>query len=443
MGLRVGRGLVFALLWGAAADPVAGAERPLRLDEALALAEAANPDLQAALERAQSQADRAEGVRHTSWPRLTLTSGWTRTDNPSLVFAQKLNAGEFTRDDFEITSLNAPASLNHLQTALALEAPLDVFGKVGAQSSGQGALSRAAKAAAREALQQLRLEVTEAYRRAELAARAVQVTERALAGARAREADVEARVQEGVALEAERLRVRARRRQREADLALRRGDVAVAAARLSRLLALPADVTPVPTEAPPAPSPLVDDEARWTERALAARPLLEAARAQEEAAAAFERGEGKSLLPDLSVMASLQDDRNRFDSGGQSYVVGAFLRIGAFDSSRGTRKAAALADSRAAAHEARAAALQLRLDVATAYRRAQAAREGFAAAAGGAEEGREALRVVKERREAGLATLTDELETEAQGLAAELGEIRAAAEAALADAALRRAAGEI
>ena len=240
-----------------AAGPAAAADRPLRLDEALALAESANPDLQAAVERAQSQADQAEGVRRTSWPRLTLTSGLTRTDNPSFVFAQKLNAGEFTRDDFEITSLNAPASLNHLQTALALEAPLDVFGKVSAQASGRGALSRGAKAAAREALLQLRLEVTEAYRRAELAARAVQVTEGALAGARAREADVEARVQEGMALEADRLRVRARRRQREADLAERRGDVAVASAGLSRLLALPADVTPVPVETPPAPSPLV------------------------------------------------------------------------------------------------------------------------------------------------------------------------------------------
>jgi outer membrane protein TolC len=437
-----GVGLALALLL-AAAGPTRGADRPLRLDEALALAEAANPELQASVERAQSQADRAEGVRKTSWPRLTLTSGWTRTDNPSFVFAQKLNAGEFTQDDFEITSLNAPASLNHLQTALSLEAPIDVFGKVGAQASGQGALSRGAKAAAREALQQLRLEVTEAYRRAELAGRAVQVTEHALAGARAREADVEARVQEGAALEADRLRVRARRRQREADLAERRGDVAVAAARLSRLLALPAEETPIAVEAPPNPSPLVDDEARWTERALAARPLLEVARGREEAAAAFQRGEGKSLLPDLSVLASLQDDRNRFDSGGQSYLVGAFLRMGAFDPSRGKRKAAAEADSRAAAHEVRAAALQVRLDVATAYRRAQAARERLAAAAGGAEEGREALRVVKERREAGLATLTDELETEAQSTAAELDEIRAAAETALADAALRRAAGEI
>jgi outer membrane protein TolC len=97
---------------------------------------------------------------------------------------------------------------------------------------------------------------------------------------------------------------------------------------------------------------------------------------------------------------------------------------------------------KAAESQARAAADQVRLEVETAWHRAQAARERFAAASGGAEEGREALRVVRERRLAGIATLTDELETEAASLAAELQELKAAAEAALADAVLERAAAE-
>ena len=79
----------------------------------------------------------------------------------------------------------------------------------------------------------------------------------------------------------------------------------------------------------------------------------------------------------------------------------------------------------------------------SAWYRAQAARERYAAAAGGAEEGREAVRVMRERRQQGLATLTDELETEAASLAAEIEELRAATEAAIADAALRRAAGTL
>ncbi len=142
-------------------------------------------------------------------------------------------------------------------------------------------------------------------------------------------------------------------------------------------------------------------------------------------------------------MAQVQDDRNSPSEGQASGTVGAMLRWSLFDPTRGKRVAAAEAAVRGAEHETRAALAQVRLEVESAWRRAQAARERYAAAAGGAEEGREALRVVQERRRAGMATLTDELETEAASVAAELDEIRAAADAAVADAALSRAAGEL
>jgi outer membrane protein TolC len=119
------------------------------------------------------------------------------------------------------------------------------------------------------------------------------------------------------------------------------------------------------------------------------------------------------------------------------------LRWTLFDSARGKRVAAASAETRAAELEASAAADQVRLETETAFLRAQASRERYAAAAGGALEGREALRVVQERRRQGMATLTDELETEAASLQAELEELRAASEAAIADAALRRSAGAL
>jgi outer membrane protein TolC len=117
------------------------------------------------------------------------------------------------------------------------------------------------------------------------------------------------------------------------------------------------------------------------------------------------------------------------------------VRWSAFDATRSRRVAAAAADARASQLEARAAADQVRLEVESAWRLATSARQRYAAAAGGADEGREALRVIQERRRAGLATLTDELESETESLAAELQELRAATDAALADAALRRAAG--
>lgn len=413
------------------------------LDEALALAGNANPELQASMARAEAQAARAESVDDMKWPRLGLSVGWSRSNLPASVFANKLNAGQFTAEDFDIGRLNDPSALSSLNTALTVEVPIDAFGKIGAAATGQRAAGKAAEAAARGQRQEVQYRVIEAYRTAELSRRSLDVTERALTVAQAREKDIEARVEAGSALQADLLRARSRRRQREAELAARRGEVRMAEAGLARLLGAPQGRSYVPTEGPPAVTPLVGDEAEWTARALQQHPMLEAARRQAAAAEAATNGEGKSIWPDLGAYGSVYDNRTAWSGGAQSWAVGVGLKWSVFDSPRSKRKAAALAEQRAAEQDTRAAVDGVRFGVAMAYRNAVTARERHAAAAGGAEEGREAFRVLQERRKAGLATLTDELETETAALAAALEEIRAAVQVALADAALRRAAGEI
>jgi outer membrane protein len=260
--------------------------------------------------------------------------------------------------------------------------------------------------------------------------------------AKAREGEIEARVDTGGALQADLLRARARRREREAELAERRGQRRMAQAGLARLLGAPAGVDYVPIDGPPAVAPLEGEEAAWVERALRQRPVLEVARSKTDAASAVVKNERNGLLPDFGVFGQLWDNRIQVDEGKQSWAVGVGLKWTPFDPSRAKREAAATADERAAGLEARAATDQVRLEVAMAYRRAVSTRERHTAASGGSEEGREALRVVQERRKAGIATLTDELETETAALGAALQEIGAAAEVAIADAALRRAAGE-
>jgi outer membrane protein len=301
----------------------------------------------------------------------------------------------------------------------------------------------AAQAGTRDATQEIRMRVVEAYRQAEMAGRAVEVTERVVGVAKAREGEIEARVETGGALQADLLRAKARRREREADVAERRSQRRMAQAGLARLLGAPAGVDYAPTDAPPEVAPLEGDEATWVERALRQRPVVEAARRRTDAAAALTKSERSGLLPDVGVFGQLWDNRVEVDDGKQSWAFGVGLKWSPFDPARAKREAAATAEQRAAELEARAAADQVRLEVAMAYRRAVSARERHAAASGGAEEGREAFRVVQERRKAGLATLTDELETETAALGAALQEIGAAAEVAIADAALRRAAGEI
>jgi outer membrane protein len=416
---------------------------PLTLAEALLLAEKANPELQAGAARVEAQRARTESVERTRWPRLGVQMAWSRTDLPAGVFASKLNSGEFTQDDFATSSLNDPSGLSHLGTSLSLEVPVDVFGKVGTMATAMAAYGDAASAGTRDATQEIRMRVVEVYRQAEMAGRAVEVTERVVGVAKAREAEIQARVETGGALQADLLRAKARRREREADLAERRSQRRMAQAGLARLLGAPSGVDYAPTDAPPAVAPLEGDEAAWVERALRQRPVVEAARRRTDAAAALAKSERSGILPDVGVFGQLWDNRIQVDDGKQSWAFGVGLKWSPFDPARAKREAAATAEQRAAELEARAAADQVRLEVAMAYRRAVSARERHAAASGGAEEGREAFRVVQERRKAGLATLTDELETETAALGAALQEIGAAAEVAIADAALRRAAGEI
>lgn len=437
--------LALGVVWFSSIASAAQAQEtvPLTLAQALDLAARQNPELLATRERAGAQAHRAAAVARATWPRLTVTTGWSRSDNAAQTFANKLNAGEFTQDDFTLDRLNDPHALSHQTTALGIEAPLDVFGRGRALGAAQRAAGRAQDAAFREALLEVRLRVAEAYLQGSLAGRALAVTAAALAGARAREADIEARVAQGAALTADLLRARARRRQREADMAERRADLELAQAALARAVGAPPATRYEPVDFPDSIHSLDGDEAGWVARALEGRPALAAAAERADGARWASRAERRGVFPDLAAYGQLQDDRNDLSGGHRSAAVGVTARWTAFDAARPRRLAAVEAEQRAAEHDLRAARDQVHLEIVTAFRRAEIARERHAATSGGAEEGREALRVLQERRQAGLATLTDELETEAASLAAELEELRAATEVVLADAVLQRAAGRI
>lgn len=420
-------------------DSQPGPREPLSLETALARASAQNPELRALRERASASASRGEAIRKQKLPRLGVEVSAQRTDNASAVFAHKLNAGQFTPEDFEITRLNSPDAVSHLGSSLYLEVPIDLFGRVNLAADAQAAGQKAFNQNVREAEAAVALQVTEAYLGAVLARKAALATERAVTAARSRESITQARFEEGVALQSDVLRVRARRRAREADLASQQAELEVAEAMLCRLIGAPEGARFDLTDAVK-PATVVEPLEAWKARAAADRPTLRAAQGQREAAALTLRSEQKASRPEFAAQARLMDDRTS-QGGNQSWAVGAMLRWNFFDGARGRRVAAATADERASAEDERAARDRVRFEVEAAYSRLHAAQDRLAAAQGGAEEGREALRVIQERRAQGLATLTDELETEAAAFAAELEEIGAARSAVLAEAALKRAAG--
>lgn len=421
-----------------------GAPVPMTLGQALERAGRDNPEIVALRAASEGAQARADAVARATRPQLSVSVDAFRTDDPVRVFGSKLGAGTLGPDDLAMDRLNDPASESHLTSSVRLEVPIDAFGAARSAARAASAGARAHQASVEEALQDLRQRVVESYRQAALAAAAVDVTERVLLAARAREEELQARVDTGRALLSDLLRARSRRREREADLAARRADRGSALDVLRRLIGAQGAEEIVLAAEAVVPEALSDDLEAWTARALASRAARRGAAERRTAAREAARAQEKTARPALALYAQVQDDRGSFSAGGgQSFTVGAALRWTPLDPARGRRVAAARADERAAESAVRAARDQVRLEVALAWRRAKAARERWTAASGGSEEAREALRVVRERRQAGMATLTDELETESAALGAELQELRAAAEVALADAALRRAAGEL
>jgi len=431
----------FLFLLATLASSPGWAQEPLSLGEAISRARTRNPELKALRARADAMLARGEATRKQALPRAGVLLTAERTDNAAAAFAHKLNAGEFTAGDFEVARLNAPHALSHLGTSFFVEVPVDIAGRFGIAAEGQAAAHRASTQSIREVELSLEQRVAEAYLSAVLAGHRMDAIQRAILAAQSRETVTQQRFNEGLALQADLLRVRARRRAREADLAAQRAELSTARALLARLMgsADGADfelIDPLEPLSPP------DSLQTWKERATADRPALRATLEQVAAAGLAVRLEQRSSWPELAAQARLMDDRTSFSGGGRSWV-GASLRWNVFDAARDRGVAAALADERASAEDARAARDLVRFQVESAFGSVVAARERLAAAQGGAVEAREALRVVQERRTQGLATLTDELETEAAAYAAELEEMGAAHGAALAERALRRAAGQV
>ena len=423
------------------AGPAGAAEVRVSLPEAIDLALSGNQALKATRERALATHSRAGITDRLLWPRVSLTSQWSRTDNAAMVFMGKLNSGVIEERDFAPATLNDPRARSQMSTRLSIEAPLDPFGRFTSLKGAGRAMARSADEASREQALDLRHRVTEAYGHAAVSREAVSVVEAALTASRSREAETEARVGEGAALRADLLRLRARRREREAEVAARMADQSGAEAVLSELLGAGGDTTFVPSGLlTPASEPLAD-ETVLVAKALSNRPALEALRLQAEAATRVAEADHKARLPELGVFAQLTDDRGGFSEGRPSYAVGGFLRMSIFDPAKNARQAEAQLTARAAELDLWAAMDEVRRSVRTARERVRSSLAAMDAAKGGAEEGQEALRVVQERRREGLATLTDELETEAASVGAQLRELSAQVEVAIAEAALARVTG--
>ena len=106
-------------LWLVAAT--AAHAEPLTLQRAIAMAIAANADVNAA-RAAEAEAAAELGAAHRDWmPRVTVAEGWQRSNQPVFAFSSLLAQRRFAEADFAVQSLNHPDAVSNHRAALLLQ----------------------------------------------------------------------------------------------------------------------------------------------------------------------------------------------------------------------------------------------------------------------------------------------------------------------------------
>ncbi len=444
--------LIVAIL---ATDPSAAfgqqvsAERPLSLDEAIAEALEGNAGL--AIARAGTDVAHADAKEASSylWPRIDVSTGWTRSNDPVFAFGTKLRQGIFSEADLGLDALNNPDPISDWATGASLEWKL-LSPQVWA---GRSAASNAADAADWQELRTreatvLRTEIL--YYEAQRSAAQTRAAERSEEAARSAR-DVFAR------RETEGLLTRAEVLQAEADM---QGSVAAridaerreadAHRQLAVFLGWGPEVRPTLTDTlqlveVDGPEGSGDDTTGSGDDIGSAgfdptlRADLHALDRARDAAAANSSRAKLGYLPELDAFAGYSmHGSSLFRSDGDNWIGGLALRWNVFSGlsrSADTKRAdaqRAMAETRydATLRSDRAEVLDASDAVDAAFRAAGAAVVGDSAAS----LGRDLMRM---RFDEGLATATDLLAADSRAALARSRAINATAGYRMAEARLR------
>ncbi len=394
-----------------AAGPAAGG--PLTLREAIERGLAGSPLLAAAdHERVQAAAG-IQRARAGYLPRLELSHGYARSDQPVFAFGSKLNQGNFTSSDFELDRLNHPGPVDNFRTALTLRQPLFTGGRTSAGLEQAEAGREIADLQSARTRQEVVFQVARAYFGLQLAQERQRAVDASLRAAEANLALAQSRFRAGLAVESDVLAAEVRLARLREDASSAGAQLTVAQAALNDAVGLPLDEPQVAVD-PLALRP-ARDVADVTGETQDRRPDYRALLVEERARERVIRVARSDYFPTIGLEGTYElNTEGPVGDGQGSWSVMAVLRWNLFnggaDQAR-VREAEAARD-RARAVRARAASL-IGLEAREARARWTTARERAGVAERAITQAEETLRIVQVRYRGGLATIVDLLTAEA------------------------------
>ncbi len=414
----------------------------ISLQDAIALAESANPESDIAKSQERESRAGLKTARSVLLPKLRASETFTDSTDPVFAFSARLRQGRFTANDFSPANLNYPSATTDFTSTVGATWMMFDSGKTLNQIRAARSNVAAAEKQGEATKQDLAYQVIRAYYRALLADQEKITTAAAVARSRSFSKEVHDRVDTGLALASEDLQADVDLSQREQDAAEAESNAYLAYADLGGVLGHPSMAFTLlePTGTPHAVDSTIE---QLQKSATETRPDVAAARSRVIAAAQSVRASHGAYGPSISSFANVEADNPHLTGGGNtSWTVGAKAQIQLFDG--GARKAE-VSKSNAEREMAEAALRQVEtqanLQVMQAFYAVQTAQRQYAISNMMLEKGHETLRTALDRYDAGLATITEVLAQQDQLRTMELNRVESLYRWWTAEAQLRLASG--
>ncbi len=440
--MRIG---VFVLLFACAGSAAAQTQQTLTLRDAVNQALARNPALQASKDQAEASRARVGEARAGWFPRLDVSQGFTRGNNPVYVFGSLLTQRQFTAADFNLSRLNAPTPLDNFQTQISGQMSLFDSGRTYLREKGAKQMATAADYETAQARQDLILRVVRAYYGVIVAQEDLKAAGQALDSAKSNEQRVRTMEKAGLVVTSDLLSAEVFRAQMQDREIRAKNAVEVAQLNLGREMGLGPGAMPDVTGKLEQPTALARGVAEWEKIAMAERPVLRAAEMQDKAAADNRKLAKADFGPQIGIFADLERDAETMGGpSGTNWTAGARLDLNIFaGGAQRSRLAEASAQKLQAEHQLAWLRSGIDLEVRQAFLDAQAAAQRAAAARDSVNQASESLRIIQNRYQAGLVTITELLRAQSAQLDARTGYLAALHDWQVARAQLERAAGRL
>jgi outer membrane protein len=386
---------------------------PLSLEGAIQVALAQNPRIAAAQSQLEASGARITQARSGLLPQVNFSENFSRTNSPTGVFSAKLNQGEFTQQDFDVSRLNNPNSRNNFATVFSVTLPVFNGGQNWIGLSQAKLDQQAVNMAAFQTRQQVLADTVNSYIGVLLAWENLVVVEESLNTAKAHLDLVSSRLRNGLVVKSDLLRAEVRVAELEQEKLQAQSQFEISRASLNATIGLEVNRVFCLTTPLERGSKLSGSLTDWTDKAMEYRPDLTQLKLQEMMAEKEVSKSKAAHLPSVHLVGNYEINSEDFSETNDNYTVGAMLRLNLFS---GYNLQSRISEANARLRQVRAARQQLELAVAVqvkqAFLQARSSWQSIKVAQGAVAQAEEGLRIVRNRYESGLYTIVNLLDAE-------------------------------